>query len=543
MMIALIAFLFMALPCSPVYSHGDGPHGEETRKPNAQPQKTNRLFKSGSLFEVVLDVNFTAQPNTTILLSENDTNIPLKGATIDFGFSDHLDEFTSIKVMETSESGIYQAHIPQKEAFKIRLKVHKGQQNEDFIFDNGALSGQMDNAALSGGKMAVLILLIMGASGILYILYKRRPKIIMVALLFTSMPLSICSGHGDGEEDDHHHDHDTSQMASTQGGIIVPKEVQFHLGITTQKVEEKPIKGSLRMIGKVISDPAGYARLQVSQTSRVINHSTYPLPLPGQRVKTDEVILAVAPTLTKVETGDQRSALYKAESEITQFRKEVDRLEKLGKFAIQKNLDNAKAELEKALKQKEEILNQTFKPEVLKSPIDGFIADLHVRPGEIITPDKTIVEIIDPDKFLIEAQVFNPTIAQEIVQGYARLPFNPQNLIGLKVIGVSPKVNPEDQSIHILFKPDGKGDNVKLDMAIEVIAELKETQPTIIVPKSSLVEDISGSWVFIPINPETFEPRKVKIRRSVDDFVEVEEGLEKGEKIVTQGANLLHEAR
>jgi len=344
------------------------------------------------------------------------------------------------------------------------------------------------------------------------------------------------SGHEPGAEE-----HKASNKA--QNGIMIPKQIQARLGIVTQEVAEQSIKETVRLIGQVISDPSGYARLQATQNARVMNDPDYPLPLPGQNVQKDQVVLALQPTLNKIEFSDQKSILYKIESEIVELKKEVDRKERLGQFASQKELENARTELERAVKQKEEIITKTFKPEYLKSPLDGIVADLHVRPGEIVTPDKTIVEIVSPSKLLVEAFVFDPMIADNITGGIARLPLVANKGIRLKILGVSPKVSKEDQSIHVIFKAVDQDPSIKLDMAVEILGELKTTNPTIAIPRKAIVKDDEGSWVFIRTAPEIFKTRKIRIRRTLEEWAEIEDGLSLGEEIVVDGAYLLNQAR
>jgi Cu(I)/Ag(I) efflux system membrane fusion protein len=80
-------------------------------------------------------------------------------------------------------------------------------------------------------------------------------------------------------------------------------------------------------------------------------------------------------------------------------------------------------------------------------------------------------------------------------------------------------------------------------MAIEVIAELKSSKPTLAIPKGAIVEDRTGVWVFVKINPETFEPRKVRVNRYIDGYAEITDGVNLGEVIVVDGAYLLNQAR
>ena len=546
------SFFLLNLVLSPplANAHTGEPHASEPKKEAHQQSNELRLLKTGDVFEIVAVITPEKNPNTIIYLSDPDSNRPIGEAEITLEINS-----ANVKADKTNKKGIYQANIPLSTLSSLSLDIQKETFKEKFTFEN--ISASLSSDSMRGWFLKiVVILLVLGSLG-----YVSRKKIIsrlkalfsIGVLLLFSMPNAI--GHGDNpdhssekgeispKQDLHQEENHQHVITASPGGLVIPKELQFHLGIVTEKASEKPLKGTIRLMGTVISDPSGYARLQATQAARVINHPDYPLPLPGQAVKAGQVVLAVAPTLTTIESTDQKNALYKAESEITQRHLEVQRLKKLGQYAAKKDLENAQAELERALKQKDEIANQTFKPELLRSPIDGFVSDLHVRPGEIVTSDKTIAEIVDPSKLLVEAFVFDPDIANQIAGGYIFSPLKPDKTIDAKILGVSPKVNREDQSIHIQLKPEKVDSDIKLDMAVEVVGELKETQPALVIPQKAVAEDSQGAWVFVHTNPETFAPRKIRIRRQLDDMVEIEEGLSPGERIVTEGAYLLNQAK
>lgn len=540
-------FLCYAVTPPIINAHNGESHDHKPTEVLPKQSSELRLQKTGDVFEIVVVISPKENPNAIIYLSDPDSNRPIGEAEITLEVNS-----TNTKADKTNKKGIYQANIPLNHQQSIGIDIHKETFKEKIIFENIAAPVSSDSTHGWFWKIG-LALLVLGGLGYLCrekIISKLKALFAIGVLLLLSIP--NVQGHGDNPHhksekrkvaSDDDHDHHPHVIAGSPVGLVVPKELQFNLGIVTEKASEKTMKGSIRLVGAVISDPSGYARIQATQTARIINHPDYPLPLPGQPVKVSQVVLAVAPTLTTIESTEQKNALYKAESEITQRQLEVQRLEKLGQYAAKKDLDNAKAELERALKQQDEIANQTFKPEFLRSPIDGFVSDLHVRPGEIVTSDKTIVEIVDPSKLMVEALVFNPEIAGQITGGYIFSPLKPDKTIGVKILGVSPKVNREDQSIHIQLKLEKVDPDIKLDMAVEVVGELKETKPALVIPQKAVAEDSQGSWVFIHTNPETFEPRKIRIKRQLDDMVEIEEGLSPGERIVTEGAYLLNQAK
>lgn len=369
-------FVLFLSAISPISNaHNSDSHISETNKEIPQKQNEVRLQKTGNIFELVITIRPMKEPNTIIYLSDPDSNRPIGDAEIKMHANSSF-----IKTIKTDKKGIYQAELPLHNLSSLNLDIQKETFKEAFNFDNISIFSSNDFTGNWFIKIFVF-LLILGGLG-LAIRRKITTKVNSLFSIGTFLTFSFT--HALGHGDDHNHNETKKEIPPQQnsqldnyphiiaislGGIVIPKELQFHLGIITEKVSEKSIKGSIRLMGTIISDPSGYARLQSTQTARVINHPDYPLPLPGQAVKAGQVVLAVSPTLTTIESTDQKNALYKAESEITQHHLEVQRLEKLGQYAAKKDLENAKAELERALKQKDEILNQTFKPELLKAPL------------------------------------------------------------------------------------------------------------------------------------------------------------------------------
>lgn len=535
-------------------AHGDAGHAHGNQTPQSLPvsnsSKEIRLAKTGKVFELVLKISTSEKKAITAYITDPESNLPISDAVLTINPTSE----TPLNLIKANQKGVYSSPFEGLEN-SINLLVKKENFEESFLFENISFTSNQESVFFSLYFYLSMIALL---GAIAFFLRKKlkcsKHKLLSVfhLLLFLAANTSYVFAHV-GEDHNSQKKKEEGHQVEGKGeshvvnqspsGIIVPKELQLHLNITTEKAIERSLGKTIRLMGHVISDPSGYARLQATQNARILNDPESPLPLPGQKVQKDQVILSLQPTLGKTETSDQKTVLYKIESEIIQLRKDVERKEKLGQYAVKKDLDNAKTELERSIKQKEEIINKTFKPEYLRSPLEGIISDLHVRHGEIVTPDKTIVEIVDPSKLMIEALLFDSTLSDEIVKGFARLPLYPDKNLPLEILGVSPKVNKEDQAIHILFKAKDSDPSIKLDMVIEVMAELKSSKPTLTIPKNAIIEDRTGTWVFVKINPETFEPRKVRVNQYIEQYAEIIDGIRSGEIIVINGAYLLQHAK
>lgn len=536
-----------ALHAHPGHSHG----GSSPKQSSISSVQDNRLMKTGKNVEIVVTIPPSLPSKIKVYLTAPLTNLPMSNVEVMLKNSEG-----NLQFFKREGPGTYAGildNLPNRQQSKnntwvFTLKTKKFKETVTFKniklpYSSEASCGEK-YAYMLGSLFLILLILL----SIFYVKKKRKniysPS---VFLLWLSLSPKIF-GHG-GHDHSHAgaHEHASKKKASQirKNGfeIVIPKDVQIHLHITTEKAQLRSLKQVLRLIGQVMSNPAGYARLQASQNSRVLHDPDYPLPFMGQEVKKDQIVLSLQPAIGKIETSVEKTALYKIESEIDQLRRDVSRKEKLGSYVSEKDLEIARSELDRSLKQRHQILGKTFKPEYLKSPIDGTVSDLHVRPGEIVPPEKTIVEILDPSQMLIEAFLFETNLSDEIVGGEVRLPLKPDKTIPLTLLGVSPKVNKEDQSVHLLFNVSKKDLSLKLDMIVEVLAELRSSKKTLTIPKKAIVEDQTGSWVFVKINPETFEPRQVRVNRYVGKFAEILEGVDLGEIVAVDGAYLLNHAR
>lgn len=323
----------------------------------------------------------------------------------------------------------------------------------------------------------------------------------------------------------------------------MPKPTQFLLGIRTVRVEPKQAAETIRLVGRVVPDPGGYARVQPSQPARVLADPTFPIPVTGQRVKKGQVLAVLEPTLTSLERSEKRGLVYKVESEIAVLERQLERWKQLSGFVASKEVETARIQLEQLRKEREQLTGTALGRDIVTAPVDGLVTDVHVVPGEVVSPETVLVEIVDLSRLWVEAVIYDFRAANTVVGGTATSNLLTDEAFQLKLIGVSPRVNTEDQGIHLLFSvADTKG-LLRLGMPVDVFAETGATRLKVAVPRDT-VTDLGGRpVVFVRTAPEAFEARPVKVERTVGQWVEIAQGLAAGDKVVLQGVAQLKAVR
>lgn len=393
--------------------------------------------------------------------------------------------------------------------------------------------------AIVGGTIIALVAFAYGFAR----LRRRSGAVAAIAIvigisLVDSRPANAHPGHEGHDEPD-----DKSSALAQGGSVMVPKSVQFVLEVRTARVEKRDAASHVRLVGRVVPDPDAYARVQPSQISRLLADPEHPMPRPGQWVKRGDVVAVLQPTLTAIERSEQRNALGKVETAITNARRQLERYSKLKGVVPEKDIEQAKLELERLLQEKQQLLGTSLGRELLVAPIDGQVTEIHSAPGETVTTEMTIVEIVNPAKLRVEAILFDFSIVNQIRGGFARSRHFPDETFPLKLMGSSGRVTPKDQGIHIWFSADNPKHLLKLDLPVDVFADIGTTEPVITISRDAVFEIEGQSMVLIKIAPESFKAQPVTIRRSSGGDAEVTEGLKPGDRVVVQGAQQLRRAR
>ncbi|MEO5337017.1 MAG: efflux RND transporter periplasmic adaptor subunit [Magnetospirillum sp. WYHS-4] len=387
---------------------------------------------------------------------------------------------------------------------------------------------------VGGGGIALAVL---AALAFLARLFRGRGAVALLAL-FWATSAAAHSGHDHGTPE--------TTVPSVQAGrsFAMSKATQFLLGIRTVRVEPREAAETQRVVGRVVPDPAGYARVQSSQPARVVVDPSFAYPVPGQKVTRGDVLLVLEPTLTSLERSEKRGALYRTESEIALLERELGRQEALGGVVAAKTVEASRIRLEQLRKERGQIAGTALGRDLVAAPVDGVVTDVHVVPGEVVTPDRVLVEIVDPTRLRVEAVIHDLAVADRVTGATAATRLFPDRTFPLERLGASPKIDSADHGIHMHFRvAEGQADGLRIGLPVDVHLAVGSTRLRLAVPREAVAEVGGRPVVFIRVGPEAFVARPVGVGRVVGPIAEIEDGLSPGERVVVQGVQQLRAAR
>jgi Cu(I)/Ag(I) efflux system membrane fusion protein len=174
----------------------------------------------------------------------------------------------------------------------------------------------------------------------------------------------------------------------------------------------------------------------------------------------------------------------------------------------------------------------------LHSPANGVVVKKTVVPGMSVVAGEMPYEIVDLSNIWVLADVYENEIRHVKVGSPATLTLKamPGTEYQGKVAFIDPFVDPKTRSVKVRISFSNPGD-IKPDMFGEVVLKSPSRQ-ALRVPVDAIIDSGTRSVVFVAQGNGKFLPREVHMGTSDGEMVEIVQGLEEGEKVVTR-ANFL----
>jgi cobalt-zinc-cadmium efflux system membrane fusion protein len=177
----------------------------------------------------------------------------------------------------------------------------------------------------------------------------------------------------------------------------------------------------------------------------------------------------------------------------------------------------------------------------LKAPVDGIISVATVRAGQVVTARDTLFEVVDPKRLWIEAIGIPGTDDESPVSSASAVDAE-GHTIPLTFIGRAPALR--QQALPLLFRVDDAHASLGIGATVKVLVQHGTPVEGIIVPDAAVVRGGNGlPQVWVKVAPERFAPRPVRIAPLDGERVIVMGGLEKGDRVVVEAAELINQVR
>ena len=311
---------------------------------------------------------------------------------------------------------------------------------------------------------------------------------------------------------------------------FLPREV-----LTTEPVElhqTLALSGSLRAVQQAIVK----ARLAADVREVVARE--------GEAVKAGQVLVRMDATEYQARVEQARGNLNAAlaQRDIANKTRDNNRALLEKGFISRNAFDNAASQLavaeanveaaRGALDQVKKLLNDP----VIRAPITGLIASRSVQPGEKVSPDNRLLEIVNLDLMEMEASVPTNDIARVVVGQQVRLRIEglPDAFSG-RVTRINPATQPGSRSILVYVQIANPQHILRVGMFAEAQLSLLTKTNVLALPQSAIHKDSNGATVYVIDNGKLLKaPVTLGIegRSGETPLVEISGGLAFGAQVV-----------
>jgi membrane fusion protein, heavy metal efflux system len=339
-----------------------------------------------------------------------------------------------------------------------------------------------------------------------------------------------------------------AEKEDANGGISFLKEQQWKTDFKTELSRKLNIHSSIIAMGEIMPRQQSYVEI-VSPADGVLNiQHNKTMVNPGSFINRGQVALILSPPVnaanswiewvleyerSKGEFERAQNLLKKQSISVSDFEKiKYNYLIQKAKYSAFLAEENSKNELSFDLKK------NTLK---IKAPIDGSVSDISVFPGQKVMAGQKLMTIIDPELVWLKINLFEKDYYQ-----IGQFPGASLTIPGLDSLIVLDKTNfnvvskgnfidKQTGSIPLLVEIKNPSGVLKINQAVQVELYTTAHQEELCIPKPAIYDDDGRKIVFVHIEGETFEKRIVTTGGSYQGWVAILNGIEEGERVVTEG--------
>lgn len=167
-----------------------------------------------------------------------------------------------------------------------------------------------------------------------------------------------------------------------------------------------------------------------------------------------------------------------------------------------------------------------------RAPAAGKLTAFDVQVGQSLAQGERLGQIDDPDNFKVEANIDEFYLGRVDIGQTASLETSGQRY-ELRIAKVYPQVSNGQFKIDLVFEGD-RPDNVRRGQTLQTRLQLGDPSEAILIPNGAFYQDTGGNWIFVVSSDGSQAvKRSVRLGRRNLRYIEVLDGLEPGEEVVT----------
>ena len=292
--------------------------------------------------------------------------------------------------------------------------------------------------------------------------------------------------------------------------------------VRMQVIESEKLGDKVMTVGTILSNEEVEIRSEISGKVEKIYFKE------GARARKGEVLLKIndAEPQAQLTRGQYRQALAEQDAERQRqlFEKKLTSQEEYDVAANQLNI--VKAELQ--------IIQAQIAKTEIRAPFDGVIGLRYVSEGSYISPTTRITTLQDYNSVKVDFTI--PEKYAAAIEKGDKISFSvegsPRKFAGT-IYAMEAKIDPTTRTLQLrALSPNPE--NALIPGAFANVEVVFKEEETLTIPSFALIPDLKGHRVFLHKNGKA-ESQSVEIGSRSDEFVEITQGVQAGDTMITSG--------
>ena len=372
---------------------------------------------------------------------------------------------------------------------------------------------------------------------------KSGIRIFIIGVILTLLFLG-CSNKEDPKKTETRDEHNDMVKLSVES----IKQIKLQ----TEIVSQQSVTGYLSIPAKVITNQDNEALIGSLVQGRV--HKVFVKV--GDIVKIGQILM----TVEGLDVGEIKAGFLKAKATFDYTKSNYERQRKLfdEKIGSQKTLLESQAEYERALAEfkaedrkihsiglsDDDVINgmngeeHTSGTLPIKSPINGVVVERNIVIGQLIDATTNAFKVINTNMVWIDGQIYEKDLTkinQKTNAIFTSATYGDEVFNG-KIIYIGQTIDERTRTMTVRGEFSNSNNKLKPQMFGELKLPVSANAKAIMISEEAVIKEAAESYVFVQTSDTTFKQRKVITGISIDNRIEIKEGLKEGEKVVSKGA-------
>ena len=318
------------------------------------------------------------------------------------------------------------------------------------------------------------------------------------------------------------------------GSNVKQGDILFELENQDLRAAIDQALNSLTMAQSNLSNIKNGARPQeIEQVNQAVNKAKIQLDQAKLNFERMEELFEVE-AISKVQYDQALSQLQLAEAA---YKSALEQQSLIKEGASKDNIAAAQAQVglaEANLNMAQAKLSDT----IVRSPITGTVGFVKFEVGEFVMQGTPIIQIFEQDNMQVQLGVSEQDIPYVTLNTKVtiRIPAIPNKVYTGIVTEVSPTVDAMSKVYPVKIKIQDADNQLKSGMSASIDIALEEKANVFTVPVNAVIEEYGNHYVYTVVAEKAVK-QKISIGISDGNLIEVKEGLNEGDLVITKGQN------